>query len=134
MTETLSNDEIEALVSQSQTNNSANNVTGLLFFDNHRFIQIIEGPETAITDLYKTLETDTRHKDVTLLHQVEINQRSFGNWDMAYEPLPLQDFETLGIIKNSLNAREALQVTKAPHKSFGTHLFGVLMGSTLTLS
>lgn len=130
----MSNSEIEALVLQSQKNNLTHNITGLLFFDNHRFIQIIEGPDEAIRDLYTTLETDKRHQDVTLLHKIGISQRSFGNWDMAYEPLPDHNFETLDIVKNSLNAREVLQITKTSHKNFGAHLFGVLMGSTLTLS
>jgi hypothetical protein len=48
----LSESEIVELLEVSQTNNAREGVTGMLLYNNGNFIQVIEGPDTAVLSLY----------------------------------------------------------------------------------
>ena len=42
-------------------------ITGCLWFDRSSFIQILEGPVEAVSDLYARIRDDSRHTDVETL-------------------------------------------------------------------
>ncbi len=69
----------------SRSNNSANNVTGLLIFDGSTFCQILEGEKQALDLTYNKIQKDNRHIDHTLFHQGPIEQRNFSQWAMSYK-------------------------------------------------
>ena len=60
-------------------------VGGLLFGEGY-FLQCLEGDARIVQNLYSKIETDTRHRDVTVLLQSTINMRTFGAWSMKYVP------------------------------------------------
>jgi len=88
-------EEVKKILASSERNNVANTVTGLLMFDGHRYIQILEGEAENVDQLYDVISKDPRHKDLELLHKGGISGRSFENWRMAYEALPLGLLEDL---------------------------------------
>jgi hypothetical protein len=82
-TGTLSFRDREAILAASQRNNSAADITGLLYSDGKRFLQVLEGPEEAVQTTYDRIKGDTRHNAVVILSRRDIQSREFGNWAMA---------------------------------------------------
>ncbi|WP_298914628.1 BLUF domain-containing protein [uncultured Algimonas sp.] len=84
----MGSEEVRALLDHSRRNNAQAGVTGLLCYDRHQFLQIIEGETDVILDLFHTIQNDPRHTDLRILHEGDIKDRAFSDWKMAYEPVP----------------------------------------------
>lgn len=75
--------DIDALVAQSASNNAARQVTGILMSSGRVFFQILEGPESAVDELFVRIRRDSRHRDVLLLAtENDIPSRFFPDWSM----------------------------------------------------
>lgn len=77
---------VARILAKSRKNNAGRQIVGGLLFGDGCFLQCLEGEVQAIETLYKKIESDTRHRDVTVLSRREISQRSFGAWSMKYVP------------------------------------------------
>ena len=76
------------LLRSARERNSALGVTGLLVYDDHRFIQILEGEAEAVYGIYERVKADPRHTEVELVYQGAIEQAAFAGWAMAFEYQP----------------------------------------------
>ncbi|WP_028117380.1 BLUF domain-containing protein [Ferrimonas senticii] len=74
--------ELDELVDMAALNNSEQQISGCLFFDDDRFFQYIEGPATAVRQLMASIEQDPRHRILTLFEQPQLEQRRFPSWQM----------------------------------------------------
>jgi len=81
-------DVVENILTSSKRNNVVRAVTGLLLFDGHRYIQILEGEAENVDQLYDVITKDPRHQQIELLHKGGIASCAFENWRMAYESMP----------------------------------------------
>lgn len=77
-------DALEDVLRISRRNNAAVGVTGLLVAGGRRFLQVLEGPETAIDAVFQRIKQDPRHHAVVILSSTDITERSFGQWSMGY--------------------------------------------------
>lgn len=92
----FSDDDLISLLRQCRTKNIENNVTGLLLYGYGNFVQLLEGDEDVVLDLYtKHIAADTRHRNLSVLQQHTAPERLFKNWSMAFRPL---DAERLRIL------------------------------------
>lgn len=92
----FSDDDLISLLRQCRTRNIEKNVTGLLLYGYGNFVQLLEGDETVVLDLYDNrIATDPRHQNLSVLHRATSTERLFKNWSMAFRPL---DAERLRII------------------------------------
>ncbi|WP_448189356.1 BLUF domain-containing protein [Azospirillum sp. sgz301742] len=80
----LGHDDIEDILTKSYTNNYLKNVTGALFFNGHWFVQVLEGGQRTLSELFVRIAADERHKEVCLLEFSLISERLFPDWDMRY--------------------------------------------------
>jgi hypothetical protein len=76
-------DMVEEILAASQIRNRKNGLTGLLVFDGRRFMQYLEGEESAVRALYAKIQNDPRHYAVVTLRETNGEHRQFGDWDMA---------------------------------------------------
>lgn len=74
--------EMVDIVSTAQKNNKNLDVTGVLFFENNHFFQIIEGNEPNLRQLYETIERDDRHSRITKLLDQPVPERTFNDWSL----------------------------------------------------
>lgn len=125
----LSDDAVMGILSQARENNQAKTITGLLYYDGQRFLQIIEGFETDIEALYQSISQEDRHKDVELLHKDSIEARSFENWNMAYEALPNDKGEDVEDPLAIISFQRLLRRRPAAHGSIGAKLFDLFIKS-----
>lgn len=78
-----STDMIETILTKSRSHNPSSGITGILCYGGGIFLQAIEGGRSAVSELYRIIQNDVRHKDVELLHFEEITERRFSGWTMG---------------------------------------------------
>lgn len=87
--------DLKWLLQQSRTNNLALGITGLLLYGNGNFLQVLEGEEAAVRQVYAKIVVDQRHMHVLKLSDGVIERRIFGDWTMGFQPLKRDDFVRL---------------------------------------
>lgn len=73
---------LDDIVKTSKINNLEHEITGLLFYHNQRFIQVLEGERDALEELMSIIEQDHRHKDIERILDQPIKKRGFIGWNM----------------------------------------------------
>ena len=73
-------DDIE---SKSVGANNERDVTGLLIVHGDRILQMIEGREEAVRELYAKIEADNRHTITKLVSAAEDEERFLMTWNMV---------------------------------------------------
>lgn len=85
--ENLQESDITDILNVARDFNSKNDITGCLLYHNNRFIQILEGAEEIVRQLYAAIEDDPRHNTVILVNVGEKTERMFDGWSMALHKL-----------------------------------------------
>jgi hypothetical protein len=75
----VSDVELGDLLRQARDFNAENDITGVLLHCDGDFLQVIEGEERVLADLYTRICVDTRHQSVIKLADKEIRARSFAD-------------------------------------------------------
>lgn len=91
----LSPAELVSLLLESRTYNEQAGITGALAYGDKQFMQVIEGEETAVTELYGRIARDPRHQSVFKLADKAIAERSFESWSMAFREATPGEFADL---------------------------------------
>ena len=86
-TRQLTPNELLELLEQSRIKNARLNITGMLLFHGGCFMQLLEGDETVVRDLYSTIAADARHHWVTLVMTGPNGARDFPDWTMGFRDL-----------------------------------------------
>jgi len=91
-TREMTDADLRELLKQARSNNEELGITGLLLYANGRFLQVLEGPEPAVRDLFNTIEGDPRHTSVETLLTTRTAERTFPDWNMGLDrPDPDED-------------------------------------------
>lgn len=90
----LSDADLRTLLEEARAKNERLEITGVLLYRGERFMQVLEGEEAVVRDLYRTIRSDERHTDVETVHVGTIGQRAFPDWRMGAENLEAFDTET----------------------------------------
>jgi hypothetical protein len=91
--------ELAALLHRGRTHNRAQGITGLLLHtDDGRFLQVLEGPKTAVRHLfYHVILSDTRHFHCHVISEGLCFRRNFSDWTMGCRvALPAEMRQLLG--------------------------------------
>ena len=75
-------DVLADIVTRSKINNLEFDITGLLFYHNGRFIQVLEGDRDSLEGLMSILEKDGRHQNIQRIVDQTIKKRAFEEWSM----------------------------------------------------
>ena len=79
----FTDEDFDDIESKSIAANNARDVTGLLIVHDDRILQILEGRETAVRELYGKIEADRRHTITKLVSTVEDDERLLLTWSMV---------------------------------------------------
>jgi hypothetical protein len=74
----------EPILQVSRDLNLRDGITGLLYSDGARFMQVIEGPAAETKATMDRIRRDLRHRAIVILVQREVDAREFGDWSMAH--------------------------------------------------
>ena len=83
----LKPDELLALLNTARANNVALGLTGMLLYKDGNFMQVLEGEEAPLRQLYRKIEKDRRHAGLIKLLDHPIETRQFPSWSMAFTNL-----------------------------------------------
>lgn len=100
---TCINEELIKITKSAKKNNPGLNITGVLFYHNRRFLQVIEGEKASLEALMAVLEKDQRHTHIERIIDEPIEERSYSDWNMDSFNLSqreLLDVEELKIIRD----------------------------------
>ncbi|RZL15740.1 MAG: BLUF domain-containing protein [Hymenobacter sp.] len=92
--------QLGEILDWSHTYNAQHGITGLLLYSEGRFMQVIEGTETAVVSLYDSIRQDSRHQHVFTLSEGPGPQRWFADWQMAFGYLePVELNQLVGLVE-----------------------------------
>jgi hypothetical protein len=103
--------DLDQVLTASRRNNAMMGITGLLLFIDGGFLQILEGEERAVRELYTRIAGDPRHRNARLMLDREVPCRAFPEWSMGFERPCMDDPETAGMFGV---AREAIHGRLSP--------------------
>ncbi len=83
LSEPMTQQEIEQLAARAANLNRMDHITGMLMHGDGVFVQLIEGPQAAVSHLWARILRDPRHMGVVqLYHRREVESRVCEGWGM----------------------------------------------------
>ncbi len=92
-------DELATILIQARRNNRLNGITGLLWTNGLRFVQVLEGGWDEVQSCFEVILADVRHEHVAILVDTDIGVRSFDVWSMAL--MDDDDYRIVDALKRS---------------------------------
>lgn len=83
-TQPMSTNELNALLRRARSKNRLYEVTGMLLYHSGSFLQVLEGPESGIETIYRSIDRDPRHVRPKILSRENIRRREFDGWSMGF--------------------------------------------------
>ncbi|MCF6439539.1 BLUF domain-containing protein [Pseudoalteromonas luteoviolacea] len=83
VTTPLNEQELESLRRQCAGANQLKSISGMLLYDTHHFMQVIEGEKLKVEQLFEHIKQDKRHTKVEALICNPIEKRNFKKWAMG---------------------------------------------------
>jgi Sensors of blue-light using FAD len=77
---------LNGILAAARRNNRRDDITGALVCRADLYLQMLEGPETAVNAAYSRIKRDDRHLDVSLIWTGEVSERLFPAWAMRDDP------------------------------------------------
>ena len=81
---TFSAAHLNEIIAPSRRNNERNHLSGMLLFTGSHFLEILEGDEQDLSNLWSRLELDSRHCELIRIGDDLCGTRWFPKWTMAY--------------------------------------------------
>ena len=81
------------ILAKSRANNPRGRITGLLCAGGGQFVQVLEGPQKNVLELYTRILDDPRHYDSVLIGVNYLPERLFSEWAMGYISNPPEVME-----------------------------------------
>ena len=76
--------DLIGMLNQAQIANDLLGITGLLLHREDSFFQIIEGNQDSVENLFKKIESDSRHTRVEVMFRGDTKGREFPDWKMGF--------------------------------------------------
>jgi len=73
---------LDELVQQARVRNRRAGVTGMLLYEDGRYLQTLEGPPEGLARIWASIRQDERHNDIEVLSEHLVPGRLFSDWDL----------------------------------------------------
>lgn len=90
--------EVEKILENSQTSNIAKDITGALLYHHGIFLQLLEGEEKSVLELYEKIQKDNRHNHITKILESWTEHRMTPKSGMIKVDSTELDVETINCI------------------------------------
>jgi|GEM_PF-2105765 len=77
-----SDNELNELVARARLRNQSVGVTGMLLYEDGRFLQTLEGPPAGLSAVWASIQQDERHQNIEVLTEHYAHARLFSDWDL----------------------------------------------------
>lgn len=93
--DTLSHHDIHDILQTARSNNANASITGCLLFYETEFLQILEGDDHHVQNLFQRISHDARHHNVHQLYHESTEHRMYQGWSMAYHAIRFPEIKHL---------------------------------------
>jgi methanogenic corrinoid protein MtbC1 len=76
--------ELDTLVAEARARNHSVGVTGMLLYEDGRYLQTLEGPPDQLDAIWTSIRSDERHADIEVLTEHLVSARLFSQWDLLH--------------------------------------------------
>jgi hypothetical protein len=80
----METEQLDDLLMQSRRNNLCYDLTGLLLYGDGSFMQLLEGPDEWVEQIYGRILRDSRHRNLLEIDYSLRSERQFSEWSMAF--------------------------------------------------
>lgn len=87
--------DFEELLAQARDRNEGLGITGKLIYCEGTFIQILEGEQRHVKEVYQSIENDSRLIASKIVAEGLVEQRYFKDWSMDFDEVPLATINEL---------------------------------------
>lgn len=87
----LDNSVLESLFSFILQHNTPKNITGILLSHQHLFLQVLEGKDEVLQELFNSILKDQRHSQILTVIDQNIDDRIFADYSAGFSILKSQD-------------------------------------------
>lgn len=106
----ITQEELTKLFGITEENNSAHNITGILLYESGKFLQVLEGNEVVLKNLFEKIEADSRHNNIFVILNQKCKRKIFEKYASRFSIVKskeeLQTIETyLDQIEDSPNLK-----------------------------
>ena len=91
----MSDDDLKDLLKKIRKKNETKHVTGMLLYLDPFFMQVLEGEEAMVNELFNLIKKDSRHHKVSLIYKKPIEERYFANWTMGFSKIDHEKLVTM---------------------------------------
>ena len=105
--------ELKKLLQKAREFNHSLGVSGMLVYDDDCFIQVLEGEELAVNEIYDKISKDKRHTNIRLLYRGIEQNKEFEDWSMGFVDATGLTIDTDGVIPYDSIKIEVLEKTRA---------------------
>jgi len=102
-TRKMHDQDLLAILASSHKNNARLDVTGMLLYRGGNFLQVLEGSEKVVDNVFNVIAQDARHHQVILMLKRPVPKRQFENWEMGFANLDTIDTSNLPGYTSYLN-------------------------------
>lgn len=83
-TQPMTEQDLDAILAWSRDYNKEHEITGMLLYSDGQFVQVIEGREEEVRQLFAQIQFDTRHTQLVTVSEGPSPARAFQEWSMGF--------------------------------------------------
>jgi len=94
-TNLFSEKELSEILTTSRIKNTSKDITGLLLYNNGKILQVLEGDEETVMNVYFDIEQDNRHRGIIRIFSGKSEERNFPDWSMGFKAVSEKEWNEL---------------------------------------
>lgn len=116
---------VQNIMGNCDIKNNILRISGILFYQNGIFMQLLEGEETVVRKLFDLISHDTRHTGIKVLYEGHCSMSRLSLWAMGFSS---KEIETESFKSNPfyLSPEEAMAVCKELPDEIGRHFIAFM--------
>ncbi len=103
-TKLLDEAQLTKILQESRENNLEKDITGILIYMDGSIIQLLEGEEEAVNQVYDKILLDGRHTGIIKIKDGSTEDRRFPDWSMGFKSVSEEEYENLVGYRNTKEA------------------------------
>ena len=103
-TQRMSENELMDMLKISKKRNEASGITGMLLYLDPFFMQVLEGEDTVISQVFDRIKKDPRYHKTSPIYKNTIQKRHFENWTMGFEHIEHKHIDGFSDVLQKTNA------------------------------
>jgi len=100
----LTANHLQEIARHAAEKNQTLNITGILLYSEGNILQVLEGAEEVVENLFSKIVDDDRHAGAIVMLRKHADKREFGHWSMGFRAVEKTVYNDAVFIltKNSL--------------------------------